>query len=845
MITLDINKGRGSSATSFKVVCFNANSIGRNPKRQKVLHHIRKKNPEFIITCDTRICSSIENIVRQEWGGVCVFNSFSSQARGVAIFIKKDSTAKVLDKYIDNEGNLLAILMLFQDKRILLEGIYGPNADTPSFYSDYAFKKIIEWSPDFSIFAGDFNLVLDPQKDLKNYLHVNNPLARQELITQMQNYNLIDIWREMHSEERIFTWRKYNENKMSRLDFFLISSSLLPFIQKAEINSSFCSDHSTISLDIDFTKFKRGKGFWKFNSSLLSVPAYLDKIKSTIKRVVAQYAIINDDENFFTNANAQELNEFYSMSTPESLQAQNLKINPQLFLDVLLLEIRRETINFSSLKKRERKTQELLLIEEIETIEKEICKEINDENFKRKNNDLQLKKVELEDLNAYQAHGAFVRARAKYQVDGEKPSKLFCSLEKHNAVQKHIPQLKVRKDGEEVSITEQKSIENEIYHFYKDLFSEKPTEIPEIQEFLGPEISTSCPKLSENQKQKMEGLIRLDELTYYLKKTKNNVAPGSSGFTNEFFKFFWIDLKIFIVNAINYGYSIGRLSVSQRLGIITLIPKGDKDKMFLKNWRPLTLLNALYKLVSGCIAERIKPHLDSIIHGDQKGFVAGRYIGEAIRTTFDIIQWAKEKNKIGVILLIDFEKAYDSLSFSYIKKCLKFINFGEDLINWIELLLHNFSAVINHCGNISNKFNIGRGARQGDPIASYIFIICIEILAHKLRADPKIQGFQLTDQLAHTLELYADDCSVFLEPNDQNLRNALKILADFYRLSGLNVSTSKTKAIWFGAGYNNNNRLCPDLTLDWDSKFTLLGIDLNNNLEQAGTELCQAQSSLS
>ena len=167
------------------------------------------------------------------------------------------------------------------------------------------------------------------------------------------------------------------------------------------------------------------------------------------------------------------------------------------------------------------------------------------------------------------------------------------------------------------------------------------------------------------------------------------------------------------------------LSVTQRLGIITLIPKGDKDKTFLKNWRPITLLDSLYKLVSGCIAERMKPQLDTIIHGDQKGFVSDRYIGEAIKTTYDIIQWAQTNNKIGIILLIDFEKAYDSLSFSYIKKCLQFLNFGDSIISWVELLLHNFSAVINHCGNISRKFNIGRGARQGDPIASYLFIICI------------------------------------------------------------------------------------------------------------------------
>ena len=263
------------------------------------------------------------------------------------------------------------------------------------------------------------------------------------------------------------------------------------------------------------------------------------------------------------------------------------------------------------------------------------------------------------------------------------------------------------------------------------------------------------------------------------------------------------------------------LSVTQRLGIITLIPKGDKDKTFLKNWRPITLLDSLYKLVSGCIVERMKPQLDTIIHGDQKGFVSDRYIGEAIKTTYDIIQWAQTNNKIGIILLIDFEKAYDSLSFSYIKKCLQFLNFGDSIISWVELLLHNFSAVINHCGNISRKFNIGRGARQGDPIASYLFIICIEILAHKLRNDPKVLGFHLQNQVSHTLELYADDCSIFLQPTEQNLRNTTDILNNFFQLSGLKISISKTKAIWF----------CPDLQLDWSSTFTLLGIDFQNNLE--------------
>ena len=184
-----------------------------------------------------------------------------------------------------------------------------------------------------------------------------------------------------------------------------------------------------------------------------------------------------------------------------------------------------------------------------------------------------------------------IRARARYICEGEKPTKFFCSLEKHCGVQKFIPKLIIERDGETCEIENQAAIENEIYKYYSELFSEKPTEITEIVDFLGDSVD-SCAKLTNVQRDLMEGLLTVKEITSYLKKTKNNVAPGSSGFTNEFYKFFWLGLKVFIVNALNYGYEKGMLSITQRLGIITLIPKGNKDKTLLKNWRPLTLLNS-------------------------------------------------------------------------------------------------------------------------------------------------------------------------------------------------------------------------------------------------------------
>ena len=495
------------------------------------------------------------------------------------------------------------------------------------------------------------------------------------------------------------------------------------------------------------------------------------------------------------------------------------------------MEIRRATIMFSSKKKKDRLAQQQLLMHDIEILEKLI--QNSDTEDQQNYDELNEKKTALEDIFKHEAEGAFVRSRAKYKIEGEKPTKMFCALETYNGVQKYVPQLIVVKDDTEKIITEQSEIETEIHDFYRDLFECKDNLIvdDEIDAFLGNGEGAAIPKLSESQKNDMKGTITLEEMTKYLKKTKNNVAPGTTGFTNEFYKFFWRDLKIFVINSVEYSFENNRLSASKSLGIINIIPKGDKDKRYLSNWRPLTLLDTLYKLISGCIAERIKPALNTIIHSDQKGFVAGRYIGEVVRTTNDIIEHAKETNTSGLLLLIDFEKAYDSISFSFINKCMRFFNFCDDMIKWVEILLFNFRAVINHCGNISKSFNIGRGCRQGDPIAAYLFILCIEILAHRLRTDPKVERFSV-QEISHLLEIYADDLTLFLNPNSENLRNVIQILDSFRLISGLKISVTKTKAIWFGKDHNSTLRLCPDLNLKWVKEFTLLGINFDNNLSK-------------
>ena len=138
-------------------------------------------------------------------------------------------------------------------------------------------------------------------------------------------------------------------------------------------------------------------------------------------------------------------------------------------------------------------------------------------------------------------------------------------------------------------------------------------------------------------------------------------TPGTDGLPAEFYKVFWKDVSSTLISALNYAYETGKLSITQRRGIIKLIPKKDAEPFFIKNWRPLTLLNSDYKIAAKSIANRLKPLLPDLINYDQTGFIRGRFIGENIRLIDSVICYAKENNIPGLLLFLDFEKAFDTI----------------------------------------------------------------------------------------------------------------------------------------------------------------------------------------
>ena len=161
-----------------------------------------------------------------------------------------------------------------------------------------------------------------------------------------------------------------------------------------------------------------------------------------------------------------------------------------------------------------------------------------------------------------------------------------------------------------------------------------------------------------------------------------------------------------MIRSFNFAYDNGSLSISQRRGIITLIPKPNKDTALLDNLRPISLLNTDYKILTKAIAKRLEKVLPKVINPDQTGYIKNRYIGENIRLISDIMTYTEEENIRGIVLFIDFKKAFDTIEWDFINCCLKAFNFGPDIQNWVKILYNVSSCIVNN-GFASEFFPFG------------------------------------------------------------------------------------------------------------------------------------------
>ena len=570
------------------------------------------------------------------------------------------------------------------------------------------------------IIRGDFNVILDP--DLDGW---GGKPKLKESVKQIENicllYDLVDIWRLRNPGIRRFTWTQKTPMIQRRLDFWLTDNALQEEIEQVSIIPSIKSDHSAILLSINGIEEKsHGPSFWKFSASLLDDNDYV--------------ALINDN---------------YQVWVEEFRDIQD----PRLLWDLIKYKIRQETISYSKRKARERKAK-LTTLEEKLTILQELCdQDPSTDNLNR----LEILKTEYDLQYEYIAQGAIIRSRARWYEKGEKSNQYFLNLESSRGKKSTIR--KILKEDQSLT-TNPKEIMDELRSFYSNLYQVNSTKESEasLDAFLN---SVSVPTLSEIQKEKCEEKLTIGECFYILNGFQKNKTPGNDGLTAEFYLAFWPILGKHLVACLNYAHNHGELSNSQKQAVITLLEKKGKDKRLIKNWRPISLINVDTKIASKALAKRLENILPDLIHYNQNAYVKGRSIFDAIRTIDDVLEYTKCSDQSGILVTIDFEKAFDSLDHRFLLKVLRTFNFGPSFIQWIRTFYSNVSSCVINNGFATSYFNVDRGVRQGDPLSPLLFILSLEVLACSIRQNDKIQGIKIEDEVVK-ISLFADDMTCFL-----------------------------------------------------------------------------------
>ncbi|KAJ9557691.1 hypothetical protein OSB04_012305 [Centaurea solstitialis] len=360
------------------------------------------------------------------------------------------------------------------------------------------------------------------------------------------------------------------------------------------------------------------------------------------------------------------------------------------------------------------------------------------------------------------------RAKLKWAKEGDENSKLFHTACKFRERRNHIQGLSIH-----------------------GTWSENPDEIKRKQ----------FKKISGEEAKKLENKFSEEEVWSALNDCGCNKSPGPDGFTTGFLKKFWDIIKKDFLAVMNWFWEKEAISDGCNSSFVTLVPKVT-NPIGLNEFRPISLVGVLYKVISKVLADRMKAVMGSIISDVQSAFLKGRSILDGVLIANEAVNYLKGTKRKALIFKVDFEKAYDSVNWEFLLDVLEFMGFGLKWRNWIRSCLKTSKISILVNGSPTDEFRMEKGLRQGDPLAPFLFLVVAEglhVLVEEAKEKGLLKGLKVGEKeviLSHLQ--YADDAIFFGEWEAENIVNVIKILKCFNAVSGLKVNLDKCSI--FGIG---------------------------------------------
>lgn len=701
--------------------------------------------------------------------------SDNNRTKGVSILIKKSLPTTTPVKLFSDTGNTLIIKFSVNNQIMLAINVYVPvenNSAKKQYVKNlHNIVNSLINSNELVLLAGDFNFVENTDIDI----YTQTPLSAtakncykyclKQFMALKNSLMLEDAYRFIDPEGTDVTHYSVTSTRGSRLDRAYLTDLHVASVLNVKHISPRTGDHFwvVVSLASGFFNQDRGQGYYKMNNNILLESDFQNKINKKFTSY----------KTFFNNcASAKDILTYW---------------------DALKLEIAQIAQSFSRSQAKKRRQ----LMTNIDTQIAQLQRQ------SRVLTGAQLKRCKLDLENAKAARKAYdqqyiatILSSTPYadQIKHMQSVESAKKLAKKASINKYMYAMQTPNG----MATHNHSILDHMQQKYIATFTSQKVIQENIDAFLA---ECDLKRLTETQAEICEEEITTQEIVDAINALKNNKTPGLDGLSVEFYKLYIDEFSILLKRVYDAAFKSKQLTKSMYTGVISSCYKGKGDRTVDKSWRPLSMLNVDYKILSKILTKRLSKVMEELVHVDQTCAIKNRNIHDSIRFLEDLIYQETDMNRGFIFLSVDQLAAFDRLEWPYLFRVIKAMGFGKNFLSWLQIIYKTgcVQSVIQVNGFLSDPILLNRGVRQGCPLSALLYVLSQEPLVARLRSNPQVMGVRVggSQEFQDKTLSYADDLNLELG-NVVSLDIVFQEMDLYGTVSGAKVSIEKTQILLVG-----------------------------------------------